>query len=164
MIPKNFHSRLENMPWTQPTSSHFWPDRPTSRGHFHNVSLNLASLTSYQPMVEFLGHSNHFHISNQLMFLIRSTNFRRWFSQTKFWSNLSNLLPTYGTFSGHSNYLLCTSSHEHHVCTYPLSSTSPWGVPKTSWTQGGPWSDTRDLWRRRWEGPSDPTVGEGPRH
>jgi hypothetical protein len=35
-------------------------------------------------------------------------------------------------------------------------------MPKTPWAQGGPPSDTRDLWRRWWEGPSDPSVGEGP--
>ena len=35
-------------------------------------------------------------------------------------------------------------------------------APKTPWAQGGPRSDTRDLWRRWCEGPSDPSVGEGP--
>ena len=43
-----------------------------------------------------------------------------------------------------------------------MSRTSPWGVLKTPWAQGGPRSDIRDLWRRWWEGPSDPSVGEGP--
>jgi hypothetical protein len=86
------------MPWALPTSSHFWSDRPTSRGRFHNVSLDLTSLTSYQPMVEFPGHPSHFHISNQLTYLVKFANFWRWFSQTEFGSNLSNLLPTYGTF------------------------------------------------------------------
>ena len=38
--------------------------------------------------------------------------------------------------------------------------TSPWGVSKTSWAQVGPRSNTQDLWRRWWEGPSDPYVGE----
>ena len=27
----------------------------------------------------------------------------------------------------------------------------------------GPRSDTRDLWRHWWEGPSDPSVGEAPK-
>ena len=48
------------------------------------------------------------------------------------------------------------------LCTINLSRTSPWGVPRTSRAQGGPQSDTRDLWRRWWEGPSDLSVGEGP--
>ena len=26
----------------------------------------------------------------------------------------------------------------------------------------GPRSDARDLWRHRWEGPSNPSVGKGP--
>jgi hypothetical protein len=43
-----------------------------------------------------------------------------------------------------------------------LIRTSPWGVPATPWAQGGPWSDTGDLWRHWWEGPSDHNVGEGP--
>ena len=33
---------------------------------------------------------------------------------------------------------------------------------KTPWAQGGPRGDTRDLWRCWWEGPSDPSVDEGP--
>ena len=40
--------------------------------------------------------------------------------------------------------------------------TAPWGVPETPWAQGRPRSDTHDLWRRWWEGPNDPSVGEGP--
>ena len=36
------------------------------------------------------------------------------------------------------------------------------GMPETPWAQGGPRSDTWDLWRRWWEGPSDPSVGESP--
>ena len=36
------------------------------------------------------------------------------------------------------------------------------GMSKTPWAQGRPGSDTRDWWRRWWEGPSDPIVGEGP--
>ena len=40
--------------------------------------------------------------------------------------------------------------------------TSPWEVPETLWAQGGPRSDTRDLWPRWWKGPSDPSVGGGP--
>jgi hypothetical protein len=95
----------------------FWPDRPTSRGCFHNVSLDLASLTFYQPLVEFSSHSDHFHISNQLTLLVKSTNLRRWFSQTESGFDLSNLLQQ---FLGHSNYLLWTSSHEHHIYAYPL--------------------------------------------
>ena len=42
-----------------------------------------------------------------------------------------------------------------------VSRTYPWEKPETQWPQGGPWSDTRDLWRRWWEGPSDPSVGNG---
>ena len=45
-----------------------------------------------------------------------------------------------------------------------MSRTSPWGLPATSWAQGGPHNDTWDLWRYRWEGPSGPSVGEGTRH
>ena len=30
------------------------------------------------------------------------------------------------------------------------------------WAQGGPRSDIGDLCRRWWEGPSDPSVGQGP--
>jgi hypothetical protein len=56
------------MPWTLPTSSHFWPDWLTFGGRFHNISLGLASLTSYQPMVEFLGHSDHFIFSTRSCF------------------------------------------------------------------------------------------------
>ena len=48
------------------------------------------------------------------------------------------------------------------ITTSPMLCTSPWGVPETPWAQGGPRSDTRDLWRHWWEGPSDPSVGEGP--
>jgi hypothetical protein len=59
------------------------------------------------------------HIFDPLMFLVKSANFWRWFSQTEFGSDLPNLLPTYGTFSGHSNYLLWTSSHVRHVRAYP---------------------------------------------
>ena len=107
------------MPWTIPTSSHFWPNWPTSRGHFHNISLELASLTFYQPIVEF---------KVNLMTFIFPTN-------SHFWSNP----PTFGggfckpsldltslTFcqcvvhlSGYSNYSLWTSSHERHICAYP---------------------------------------------
>ena len=36
------------------------------------------------------------------------------------------------------------------------------GISETPWAQGGPKSDTRDLWHRWWEGPSEPSVGEGP--
>jgi hypothetical protein len=36
------------------------------------------------------------------------------------------------------------------------------GMPETPREQGGPRSDTRDLWRRWWEFLSDPSVGEGP--
>ena len=45
-----------------------------------------------------------------------------------------------------------------------LSCTSPWGVPGTPWAQEGPRSDTQDVWRHWLEGPSDPSVDEGPRH
>jgi hypothetical protein len=44
-----------------------------------------------------------------------------------------------------------------------LSRTSPKGMPETPWAQWRPRSDTRYLWRWWWEGPSDPSVGEGPR-
>ena len=44
-----------------------------------------------------------------------------------------------------------------------LFRTSPWGMPKIPWAQRGPRSDTADLWRHWWEGPSDPNVGEDPR-
>ena len=43
-----------------------------------------------------------------------------------------------------------------------LLHTSSWGVPETPWAQGGSQSNTRDLWHRWWEGPNDPSVGEGP--
>jgi hypothetical protein len=43
-----------------------------------------------------------------------------------------------------------------------MSRTSPWEVPKTPWAQGGPQSDNQNLWCRWWEGPSDPSVDEGP--
>jgi hypothetical protein len=45
-----------------------------------------------------------------------------------------------------------------------LLRTSPKGMSETPWAQGGPRSDTWDLWRRWLEGPSDPTVGEDPGH
>ena len=80
------------MPWTLPTSSHSWLDWPTSGGRFHIISLDLASLTSYQPMVEFSGHYKKFHISKQLTFLVKFANFWRWFSQTESRSDLPNLL------------------------------------------------------------------------
>ena len=86
------------MPQSLPTSSRFWPDWPTSRCRFHNISFDLASLTFYQPMVEFSGHFDHFHIFVQLTFLVKSTNFWRWFLQTDSRFNLSNFLPTYGSF------------------------------------------------------------------
>ena len=35
-----------------------------------------------------------------------------------------------------------------------------WGK-STPWAQGGPQSNTWDLWRHRWEGPSDSSIGEG---
>ena len=44
-------------------------------------------------------------------------------------------------------------------CT--LLRTSPWGLPATPWSQGGPESNTRNLWRGWWEGPTDPNVGYG---
>ena len=44
-----------------------------------------------------------------------------------------------------------------------VSHTYPWGVPETSWTQGGPGNDTRDLWHRWWEGPKNHGVDECPR-
>ena len=40
--------------------------------------------------------------------------------------------------------------------------TSPRRMPETPWAQGRPGSNTRDLWRHWWEGPSDPSVDEGP--
>ena len=36
-----------------------------------------------------------------------------------------------------------------------LSRTSSWEVPATPWAQGGPRSDTRDLWCHRWGGIAD---------
>ena len=80
------------------SAHNFWPDRPTSRARFNKVSLDLASLTSYQPMVEFSSHFDHFHIFDQLTFLVRSAKFWRWFSQFESGFDLSNLLSTYGTF------------------------------------------------------------------
>ena len=44
-----------------------------------------------------------------------------------------------------------------------LSHTSPWGMPTTPWAQSEPRSDTQDLWCHWWEGPSNPSVDEGPR-
>ena len=41
-----------------------------------------------------------------------------------------------------------------------LLRTSPWGVPETPWAWGTQ-GDTWDLWCYWWEGPSDPSVGEG---
>jgi hypothetical protein len=43
-----------------------------------------------------------------------------------------------------------------------MSRTSPKGMSETQWAQGGSRSDTWNLWRRWWEGPSDPSMGEGP--
>ena len=74
----------------------FLPNWPISGGHFHKLSLDMAFVTFYQPMVEFSSHSNHFHISNQLTFLVRLANFRRWFSPIKSRFDLSYILPTYG--------------------------------------------------------------------
>ena len=86
--------------WTLPTSSRFWSDRPTSRGCFHKLSLDLTSLTFYQPMVGFSGHLYHFYIANQLAFSVIFANFRRWFLQTESGYDLSNVLPTYGRVFG----------------------------------------------------------------
>jgi hypothetical protein len=61
-----------------------------------------------------------------------------WHAKSNKWANLNN------TFLSH------------------MSHTFPKEMPETPWAQGGPRSDTRDLWRQRWEGPSDPRVGEGP--
>ena len=35
---------------------------------------------------------------------------------------------------------------------------------RNTMAEGGPQSDTRDFWRHWWDGPSDPSVGEGPWH
>ena len=108
------------MSWTLPTSSRFWLDRPTSRVCFHNVSLDLASLIFYQPMVEFSGHSDTF---------IFSTNSHCWSDPPTSGGGIHkpSLDMTFVIFyqplvqfSGYSNYLLWTSSHERHVRAYPL--------------------------------------------
>jgi hypothetical protein len=39
------------------------------------------------------------------------------------------------------------SMHVDDVASPILSQTSPKGMPETPWAQGGPRSDTRDLWR-----------------
>ena len=39
---------------------------------------------------------------------------------------------------------------------------SLWGIPETPRAQGRPRSNTRDLWRCCWEGPSVPSMREGP--
>ena len=51
-------------------------------------------------MIEFLGHSNHFHIAYQLAFFIRSANFRRWFLQIEYEYDLYNIMPTYDRVFG----------------------------------------------------------------
>jgi hypothetical protein len=59
--------------------------------------------------------------------------------------------------------IFCWKSLDEWLRMLDVSRTSSKGMSKTPWAQGGPRSDTRDLWRRWWEGPSDPSVGEGPR-
>ena len=81
---------------TLPSISHFWSDMPTFEGRFHKLSLNPTSLTFYHPMEEFSGHYDQFHISNEVIFLVESAKFRRWFLPTKSGSNLSSILQTYG--------------------------------------------------------------------
>ena len=116
---------LENMPWTSPTCSRFWPDWPTSRGRFHSLSLDMPTLISYQPTVEFWGHSDHFHISNLLKFLSDPPTSGE-FLQAKSGSNLFHLLPTYGTFFwsflftclNHPFYFLIHSLVLHHKLSY----------------------------------------------
>ena len=60
----------------------------------------MASQALYQPMAKFLGRSDHLNISSQLIFLIISANFQRWFLQTEFRFSLSNLLRTYDRIVG----------------------------------------------------------------
>ena len=111
---------LESMPQTLLTNSSSWLDWPSSRGRFHNVSLDLASLTSYQPMVDFSDHSDHFHIFEQLIFLSDPPTSKGGFRKpSPDLASLSFYQPMVH-FSGHSNYLLRTSSHECHIRAYPL--------------------------------------------
>ena len=89
LIGQNFGSQL-------PTNSRFWPDRPSFGGRFHKLSLDPSSLTFYQPMVELTGHSDHFHLFDQLTILVKLANFQRWSSQTKSKYDLSNMVLIYG--------------------------------------------------------------------
>lgn len=72
---------LWNMLWTLSTISCFWPDWLVFECCFHKLSSDLVSLAFHQPLVEVLGHSDHFHIVEQLMSLVRSANFWRWFGK-----------------------------------------------------------------------------------
>ena len=62
-----------------------------------------------------------------------------------------------------SPYNICTSTPIlKPKITICVPHTSPWGVPKTSWAQRGPHSDTWDFWHHWWEGPSDQSMDESP--
>jgi hypothetical protein len=43
------------------------------------------------------------------------------------------------------DYQFATNPHEF---PHTMLRTSPKGMPETPWAQGGPRSDTRDLWHR----------------
>ena len=83
------------------------------------MSLDLASLTSYQPMVEVSGHSDYFHIFDQLTFWLDLPTSGGGFRKpspdltfTIFYQRMVN-------FSGHSNHFLWMSSYERHIRAYP---------------------------------------------
>ena len=102
-----FHKLLLHLALTTyifPNSGHFWSYRPTSGGGCCKPSLDLPSLTFYQPMIEFSSHSNHLHIANQLAFLVRLANFRRWLCKPN--PDLPSLTfyQPMVEFSSHSNH------------------------------------------------------------
>ena len=71
-------------------------------------------------MVEFPGHYDHFHISNQLTFFVDPPTSEGGFHNPSLDLTSLTFYQPMVQFSCYPNYLLWTSSHEHHVCSYPL--------------------------------------------
>ena len=60
----------------------------------------MASITFYQPMVEFSCRSDHIRISDQFTFFVRLANIQRWFLHVESGFDLPNILLTYGRVFG----------------------------------------------------------------
>ena len=114
-------------------------------------NLVITVLSNYKPQQHYPQNKN---LSNYPIFLCskynQDINDRRQFLMIPYAKNIYYCFPskiTLSTMFIMSFLLLCTFS---------------WGRPAKPWAQGSPWSDTLNLWRHRWKGPSDPSVGEAP--